>query len=131
MMGSTNFIQPKSVADTGSGYNASFTNPNESDTRMASYQVAITTSKDYGSGLSDFNAGILLALIGEEGRSLLRRLSPLAIADAETTVANHSNGSQIPASNNPRFQRGSHDVITFNGPYLGKLQAVWIAPERG
>ena len=106
-------------------------NPNESDASKASYRVFIATSKDYGSGISDWTVGILLALIGEEGRSLLYRLSPVAFGDDEISISNQSDSTHIPALSDQCFQRGSHDVITFNGPDLGKLQAVWIAPERG
>lgn len=94
------------------------------------FQVDMTTSKDYNSGISDFNAGILLAMIGEHGRCFVHRISPLVSGE----VAFPSDQTKELWSGVPthyRFQRGSKDVVTFSGPDLGKLEAVWVAPEEG
>lgn len=90
------------------------------------FQVILTTSKEYGSGISDLNAGIQLAFIGEDGRCFMHTLSNLVSPNMFETSA------QPQETHSPyRFQRGAQDVVTFSGPDLGKLEAVWVAPEKG
>ncbi|PIN11840.1 hypothetical protein CDL12_15565 [Handroanthus impetiginosus] len=83
----------------------------------ALYKVKIQTSKIYGSGLSDMSSGILLCLIDENGSSILQRL-PATSCGTDTYETLH-------------FQRGSVDEFTFEGPNLGRIEAIWIGSESG
>lgn len=100
--------------------NRSSTGSDPSITSEAIYTIQLTTSKDEKSGLSIWNAGIIISLIGEQGEAIVQRLLP--VKDME----GNSQGSS-----GLRFQRGSVDVITIRGPDLGRLAALWIAPEAG
>lgn len=108
-----------------------------------------------GAALTDPGAGVLVCLIGEDGSSVLRRVTPLAdpAADAEEVMricggddipppgANCSaaldNAARRSVSNNNnnfvtrRFQEGSVDEVSFLGPEVGPLAAVIVAPEAG
>lgn len=84
-------------------------------------KVKLGTSNVYGSSLSDLNAGILLCVIDENGDSILQRMPSSLITD-------HSTESEDGILH---FQRGSVDEFTFEGPKLGKVEAVWISLESG
>jgi hypothetical protein len=58
-------------------------------------------------------------MIGESGEALVQRIPP---------VKENADGSAILGF---RFQKGSIDELTFRGPNLGRLAALWIAPEAG
>ncbi|MCO5582550.1 hypothetical protein L7F22_036447 [Adiantum nelumboides] len=94
------------------------------------FQVILTTSRDCGSSISDLNAGILLAFIGEDGRGFLYRLSNLVSPDMYETTEQHMELCESKYAHY-RFQRGARDVVTIVGPDVGKLEAVWVAPEQG
>ncbi|KAL6341251.1 hypothetical protein AAG906_032369 [Vitis piasezkii] len=89
------------------------------------YKVKIQTSSIYGSGLSDINAGVLLCLIDENGDSILQRIPASSMKDHPST----SKDSIV--SETLHFQRGSVDEFTFEGPKLGKVDAIWISLESG
>ncbi|KAG0629935.1 hypothetical protein M758_1G140800 [Ceratodon purpureus] len=82
----------------------------------ADYTVQLTTSNEDRASLSFPNAGIMLSLIGEGGEALVQRILPVQ----EDT----NPGSE-------RFQRGAVDVVHFRGPNVGRISALWIAPEAG
>ncbi|KAH7440299.1 hypothetical protein KP509_04G100200 [Ceratopteris richardii] len=94
------------------------------------FEFIVTTSKDYGSGMSDPNTGILIAVIGEEGGCFMHRIPVIDCSiTSETDEWSHESiGSSLSLC---RFQRGAKDVFFFHGPDVGKLEAVWIAPEEG
>lgn len=83
------------------------------------YQVKLQTSSAYGSDLTDINSEVLLCLIDENGDSILQRIS----AGMDSVESQDSDLLY--------FQRGSIDEFIFEGPKLGKLEAVWISPESG
>lgn len=83
----------------------------------ATYTVQLTTSNEDRASLSITNACIMLLLIGEGGEALMQRILPV-----QDSVAN---------SASLRFQRGSVDEVNFRGPNLGRISALWIAPESG
>ncbi|KAL6275166.1 hypothetical protein ACE6H2_018767 [Prunus campanulata] len=91
------------------------------DGSQSLYKVKLGTSNVYGSSLSDLNAGILLCVIDENGDSILQRMPSSLITD-------HSTESEDGILH---FQRGSVDEFTFEGPKLGKVEAVWISLESG
>ncbi|EFJ13535.1 hypothetical protein SELMODRAFT_424399 [Selaginella moellendorffii] len=76
--------------------------------RSSAYKVKLVTSTSPSSSFSEPGGRIWLALIGQSGETALR------CVDSGT-----------------RFQKGDVDVVEFLGPDLGKLEAIWIGPERG
>ncbi|XP_030447704.2 uncharacterized protein LOC115670533 [Syzygium oleosum] len=89
------------------------------------YKIKLHTSRMYGSGLTDANAGILLCLIDEHGHSLLQRLSATPMTEFSVEWQEKVDHDIL------HFQRGSVDEFTFKGPKLGRLQALWISLESG
>ncbi|KAL6966262.1 hypothetical protein U1Q18_032044 [Sarracenia purpurea var. burkii] len=89
------------------------------------YKVKVQTSSIYGSGLSDLNAGILLCLVDENGDSILQRIPANLIEGYSSQLEKKS------VSDGLHFQRGSADEFTFEGPKLGKIEALWISLESG
>lgn len=81
----------------------------------ADYYIQLTTSNEEKSTLSSTNSGIILSLIGEQGEALVHRILPVQ----------EDGGSRL------RFQRGAVDSVHFRGPNLGRIAALWIAPEGG
>ncbi|XP_047307792.1 uncharacterized protein LOC124911362 [Impatiens glandulifera] len=81
------------------------------------YKVRLSTSKLYGSDLSDLNAGILLCLMNGNGDAILQRFS--------------AGCSSLVSDDILHFRRGSVDDFTFNGPILGNIEAVWLSVESG
>jgi hypothetical protein len=68
------------------------------------------------------NARVLICLIDEKGDSVLQTIPPnLSSLDPEVV----ENGESF------RFQRGSLDEFSFEGPKLGKIRAFWIGLESG
>ncbi|OAP17727.1 hypothetical protein AXX17_AT1G49820 [Arabidopsis thaliana] len=86
------------------------------------YKVKLQTSNLFGSGISDMNARVLICLIDEKGDSVLQTIPPnLSSLDPEVV----ENGESF------RFQRGSLDEFSFEGPKLGKIRAFWVGLESG
>lgn len=93
----------------------------EEDRLESLYKLTIQTSNYNGSGLTNSNAGILLCLVDENGDSILQR-----IAATSSTESAENDASDV-----LHFTRGSIDHFTFEGPTLGKLEALWIGLESG
>ncbi|KAI6670837.1 hypothetical protein NL676_005722 [Syzygium grande] len=89
------------------------------------YKIKLHTSRMYGSGLTDANTGILLCLIDEHGHSLLQRLSATPVTEFSVEWQEKVDHDML------HFQRASVDELTFKGPKLGRLQALWISLESG
>lgn len=89
------------------------------------YKIKLHTSRMYGSGLTDVNAGILLCLIDEHGHSLLQRLSATPLTEFSVERQEEVDHNIL------HFQRASVDEFTFKGPKLGGPQAIWISLESG
>ncbi|KAG6547385.1 hypothetical protein Mapa_010833 [Marchantia paleacea] len=89
----------------------------ESGELDALYFLTISTSQDDDSDLSEPNVGIQLAMIGENGKAVLRTVPALDVSS--------------PSRFQTRFQAGAKDNDVFLGTNLGRLAALWIAPERG
>lgn len=123
----SNFIEPKWLLPAEDKARKSATDQTSSE---SVFRVILTTSKVYGSDISDLDAGILLTLIGEHGRCFVHRIPTLVFTE---TVETSEQTEELCVSwpSHYRFQRGSQDVVTFCGPDLGNLEAVWVAPERG
>lgn len=85
--------------------------------------VELHTSKDFGSCLRDLNAAVLLCLIDKKGCSILQRISSASYVNLGE--------EKVDSSDSINFQRGSVDIVTFAGPKLGKLEALWIGVESG
>ncbi|CAH8255658.1 unnamed protein product [Arabidopsis lyrata] len=98
--------------------NPSFT---VSETRSL-YKVKLETSNLFGSGISDMNARVLICLIDAKGDSVLQTI-PANLSSLDPEVV--ENGESF------RFQRGSVDEFTFEGPKLDKIRAFWIGLESG
>ncbi|ERN04457.1 hypothetical protein AMTR_s00133p00113640 [Amborella trichopoda] len=96
----------------------------EAEPSSSFYIVQLSTSNDYGSGLSSPNSTILLCLIAEDGNSILQRI-PAALP------VTHGPSGDMVASDYLCFQRGSNDMISFRGPKLGEIDALWIGLESG
>ncbi|VVB00214.1 unnamed protein product [Arabis nemorensis] len=89
------------------------------------YKVKLETSNLFGSGISDMNARVLVCLIDEKGDSILQ-IIPANLASNESLDPEVvENGESF------KFQRGSVDEFTFEGPKLGKIRAFWISLESG
>lgn len=86
------------------------------DESRSVYFIKLRTSSFSGSCLSDINAGVMFCLIDENGNSLLQRIA----ASPKNEECGH---------NFSCFQRGSSDEFKFDGPKLGKIEAVWIGLE--
>ncbi|XP_050277910.1 uncharacterized protein LOC126719393 [Quercus robur] len=89
------------------------------------YKVKLGTSNIYGSSLSDLNAGILLCLIDENGNTILQRIPASLMTDHSTKSEDVVDPEIL------HFQRGSVDEFTFEGPNLGRVEALWISLESG
>lgn len=87
------------------------------DRTKSLFRVKLGTSNLYGSNISDFNAGILLCLIDENGNSILQRI-PVSLMTSESEDILH-------------FQRGSVDEFIFEGPKFARLEALWVSVESG
>ncbi|XP_022988121.1 uncharacterized protein LOC111485461 [Cucurbita maxima] len=97
------------------------------DESHALFKVDISTSKLYGSSLSDMNAGILLCLIDEKGNSILQRIPASLTTDHYLSKEKDIlDGSEILL-----FQRGSSDEFVLKGPKLGRLESVWLSVDSG
>lgn len=90
---------------------------------QALFKIKIRTSQMYGSRLSNDNSGVLLCVIDENGNSVLQRIPAVAM-----DISSLGKNSE---SNTVHFQQGSDDEFTFEGPKLGRIQAVWISVESG
>ncbi|CAM6103518.1 unnamed protein product [Calypogeia fissa] len=86
---------------------------------VALYYIVISTSKDEKSSLSEPNAGILLTMIGEDGNAAMHKISGTEESGGDA------------GKSSLRFQRGAVDSMIVAGPDLGRLAALWIAPEAG
>ncbi|GLJ04649.1 hypothetical protein SUGI_0000590 [Cryptomeria japonica] len=128
------FVQPlKLLPSTPANYSLTTSLEEElhslSDFSQTLYRVELITSNDSSSDLSDTNAGILVCIIGENGNSIIQRFPAIL----PTSQVFSSDMSEIVQQNCNRlhFQRGSVDGLTFWGPDIGKLVAIWIGPESG
>ncbi|KAJ6847013.1 uncharacterized protein M6B38_284400 [Iris pallida] len=104
-------------------YNEMFTSV-ELDTSSSFYIVELRTSKDFGSSLSDLNAGILFCLINANGDSILQRISAVALEHP-------GKGKDVIPSESIHFQRGSVDIVAFKGLKLGRIESLWVGLESG
>lgn len=95
------------------------------DESQCLFKINLGTSDIYGSGLSDLNAGILVCLIGENGDSILQRIPASLMTDQSTKL------EDVVDSDILHFQRGSVDEFIFEGPNLGRVEALWISLESG
>ncbi|CAA7015502.1 unnamed protein product [Microthlaspi erraticum] len=89
------------------------------------YKVKLQTSNLFGSGISDVNARVLICLIEENGDSVLQTI-PANFSKNESLDPDVTENGEI-----FKFQRGSVDEFTFEGPKLGKIRAFWISLESG
>jgi hypothetical protein len=89
------------------------------------FKINLGTSDIYGSGLSDLNAGILVCLIGENGDSILQRIPASLMIDQSTKSEDVVDPDIL------HFQTGSVDEFIFEGPNLGRVEALWISLESG
>ncbi|XP_020590561.1 uncharacterized protein LOC110031612 isoform X2 [Phalaenopsis equestris] len=94
----------------------------ELDQLSSFYIIELHTSRDFGSCLRDLNAAVLLCLIDENGKSILQRISAVSLERKEKDMI---------ISEYIHFQRGSIDIVTFKGPKLEKIAALWIGLESG
>ncbi|PKI73630.1 hypothetical protein CRG98_006004 [Punica granatum] len=95
--------------------------PSDKGHSQALFKIKIWTSRMYGSSLSNDNSGLLLCVIDENGDSILQRIPAITTSSSSSGENNESN--------TVHFQQGSDDEFTFEGPKLGRIQAVWISLE--
>ncbi|XP_078429861.1 lipase/lipooxygenase, PLAT/LH2 family protein [Wolffia australiana] len=84
------------------------------DDSSSIYILKIRTSNDFGSALSGGDAAIMISLIDVNGDSILQRIP---------SVSSVLEGLH--------FQRGSVDVLGFQGPKLSQIEALWVGLESG
>ncbi|XP_031473892.1 uncharacterized protein LOC116246259 [Nymphaea colorata] len=87
------------------------------------YSVQLHTSSYLNSGL-DVSASLLICLIGENGDSILQRILSMP-------SVNSNRLEEMDTADRVCFQRGSVDHLTFRGPQLSKLQALWVGVDSG
>lgn len=92
------------------------------DESRSLYKVKLGTSNFSASSLSDSNAGVLLCLIDENGDSILQRISAGLVG---YHYADSDDDDLL------QFQKGSVEEFTFEGPKLGRVEAIWIGVESG
>ncbi|KAL8217252.1 hypothetical protein R6Q57_024089 [Mikania cordata] len=97
----------------------------KNDTHECLYKLTIHTSNYNGSGLTNLNSGVLLCLVDKNGDSILQRISAASSTD-HYLQSNDKNSSNL-----LYFQRGSIDHFTFEGPAIGKLEALWVGLDSG
>ncbi|XP_058731688.1 uncharacterized protein LOC131603407 [Vicia villosa] len=90
------------------------------DRSKSLFRVKLVTSNLYGSNISDFNAGVLLCFIDEDGNSILQRLPVSLMPDSS-----EESGDSF------HFQRGSVDEFVFQGPKIARVEALWVSVESG
>ncbi|KAK9079034.1 hypothetical protein SSX86_000703 [Deinandra increscens subsp. villosa] len=71
---------------------------------------------------------VMLCLVDKNGDSILQRISATSSSDLPLQ-SNESNDKDY--SNLLHFQRGSIDHFSFEGPAIGKLEALWIGLDSG
>lgn len=71
------------------------------------------------------NARVLVCLIDEKGDSVLQTIPANLSSNESLDPEVVENGERF------KFQRGSADEFTFEGPKLGKIRAFWIGLESG
>ncbi|KAK7400114.1 hypothetical protein VNO78_11314 [Psophocarpus tetragonolobus] len=103
----------------------SISSPLKEDGSKNLFKVKLGTSKLYGSGVSNLNAGILLCLIDEDGSSILERIPVSLMMDHSTESGDMTNIDSL------HFQRGSVDEFIFEGPKFARLEALWVSVESG
>lgn len=85
------------------------------------YTLRFYTGSKQGSGLNEPNAGVLIALIGEDCKTaFLQRIDRYPEEEEAGTPYLGS-----------RFERGNVDEVVLEAPNLGVPAAIWIAPESG
>lgn len=90
------------------------------DRSKSLFRVKLVTSNLYASSITDFNAGVLLCFIDEDGNSILQRLP-----------ASLMTGHSAESGDTLHFQRGSVDEFVFEGPKITRLEALWVGVESG
>lgn len=65
-------------------------------------------------------------MIGESGKAIMQRIP----GSEESRYLRSGEAKGMP-ERSFRFQRGAVDVVTVVGPDLGRLAAIWIAPQAG
>ncbi|CAK8578510.1 unnamed protein product [Lathyrus sativus] len=90
------------------------------DRSKSLFRLKLVTSNLYGSSITDFNAGVLLCFIDEDGKSILQRLPVSLMTDLSA-----ESGDRL------YFQRGSVDEFIFEGPKIARLEALWVGVESG
>ncbi|CAL5214119.1 unnamed protein product [Lathyrus oleraceus] len=90
------------------------------DRSKSLFRVKLVTSNLYASSITDFNAGVLLCFIDEDGNSILQRLP-----------ASLMTGHSAESGDRLHFQRGSVDEFIFEGPRITRLEALWVGVESG
>ncbi|KAL2651326.1 hypothetical protein R1flu_019454 [Riccia fluitans] len=112
------FVQPQRLFPIEEGVSTSGRSPEkEVGGSSALYFLTLTTSQDDNSDISEPNVGIMVSLIGENGKAILKTVPPVDIAN--------------PSRFQTRFQAGSKDNDVFVATDLDRLAALWIAPEKG
>ncbi|KAK7247108.1 hypothetical protein RIF29_41985 [Crotalaria pallida] len=95
------------------------------DRSKSLFRIKLGTSNMYGSSISNFSAGILLCLTDENGNSILQRIPASSMMDNSIESGDTTNVDRL------HFQRGSVDEFIFEGPKIGRLEALWIGVESG
>ncbi|XP_042514815.1 uncharacterized protein LOC122089282 isoform X2 [Macadamia integrifolia] len=95
------------------------------DESRSLYMIKLHTSRSYGSCPSDLSAGILLCVIDENGDSILQRI-PVSPSEGSPGQTEEMAGHNLFC-----FQRGSVDNFIFQGPNIGKIEALWVSLESG
>ncbi|CAN0891078.1 hypothetical protein LINGRAHAP2_LOCUS16800 [Linum grandiflorum] len=111
--------EPKPCTETSSEKSISSFNVGGSS---SFYKVQLQTSNIYGSDLDDQNAGVLICLVDDTGSSILQRIP---------SISKSSSTNLIESSDPVHFQRGASDEFFFEGPPLGRIEALWIGIDSG
>eukprot|EP00897_Mesotaenium_endlicherianum_P005893 jgi/Mesen1/5331/ME000266S04522 len=108
----------------------------------ALYLLRFVTSREPQSGGLDPHAGLLVSLIGENGKAVFWRVDPFDVAAEPAAAAEGAGAAAVgggaggvvpgPAGAvRERFQEGQVDVVKVVAADVGRVAALWIAPEAG
>lgn len=114
--------EAKAYKSTAPEKTITFTEDSES---QSLYKISLGTSPAFGSGLTNPTSGVLLSIIDDDGNAILQRI-PASSHQEQAAISADGDGPDL-----FHFQRGSLDEFVFQGPKLGRNEAIWISVESG
>eukprot|EP00899_Mesostigma_viride_P003320 jgi/Mesvir1/1298/Mv03763-RA.1 len=81
------------------------------------YNLTLYTSQDWRSDMTQPDAGVTVALVGKNGNAVLHTIP--------------RQGTGVAYATQRRFMAGAVDRVSFQGPDVQPIDALWVAPEAG